>query len=204
MTLPTRRAAFFCRVSSAFTLIELLVVIAIIAILAGLAFPVLSGMMDRAKKVQAKNDLTQIIVAVQAFYTDYAQYPIPSQGAEYTYDGTSNKTDKLFNDLRGNNYAEHNPRRIAFVTFPDVKDNSQPRAGIGGDGQFYDPWGSPYRIRIDGDYDNTVGNPYDHNSGAGSGQLRTASIAWSLGTNLKGGTGKKTSADSSDDVISWQ
>ena len=44
----------------AFTLMELLVVIAIIAVLLGLAFPVFQGVLDRAKKVQAKNDVTQI------------------------------------------------------------------------------------------------------------------------------------------------
>src|SRR5437588_8977437 len=60
----------------AFTLIELLVVIAIISVLLGLAFPVFQGVLDRAKKVQAKNDLTQIVTAVSAFYTEYGKYPV--------------------------------------------------------------------------------------------------------------------------------
>src|SRR5256886_12168995 len=62
----------------AFTLIELLVVIAIIAVLLGLAFPVFQGVLDRAKKVQAKNDVTQILTAVNAFYTEYGKYPVDS------------------------------------------------------------------------------------------------------------------------------
>src|SRR5205807_3422587 len=66
-----------CRMTKeqAFTLIELLVVIAIIAALLGLAFPVFQGVLDRAKKVQVKNDLTQIVTAVNAFYTEYGRYP---------------------------------------------------------------------------------------------------------------------------------
>src|SRR5881394_970751 len=60
----------------AFTLIELLVVIAIIAILIGLLFPAFKGVQNQAKQTQAKNDLTQIVNAVNAFYTDYGKYPV--------------------------------------------------------------------------------------------------------------------------------
>src|SRR6266540_2911024 len=60
----------------AFTLIELLVVIAIIAILIGLLFPAFRAVQDQAKRTQAKNDLTQIVTAVNAFYTEYGKYPL--------------------------------------------------------------------------------------------------------------------------------
>ena len=60
---------------AAFTLIELLVVITIIAILMGLLFPAFKGVQDQAKRTQAKNDVTQIVTAVNAFYTEYGQYP---------------------------------------------------------------------------------------------------------------------------------
>ena len=61
--------------SYAFTLIELLVVIAIIAILIGLLFPAFRAVQNQAKQTQAKNDLTQIVNAVNAFYTDYGKIP---------------------------------------------------------------------------------------------------------------------------------
>src|SRR5258708_22699811 len=80
----------------AFTLIELLVVIAIIAILLGLVFPVFQGVLDRAKKVQAKNDLTQVVTAVNAYYTEYGKYPIATD--DTTLDNT--KTSDLFYTLR--------------------------------------------------------------------------------------------------------
>src|SRR5437763_13488353 len=65
-----------------FTLIELLVVIVIIAVLAGFAFPVFQSVQNSAKKTQAKNDVTQIVTAVNAFYTEYGKYPIdPSLGS---------------------------------------------------------------------------------------------------------------------------
>ena len=59
-----------------FTLIELLIVIGIIAILIGLLFPAFKGVQDQARRTQAKNDLTQIVTAVNAFYTEYGKYPI--------------------------------------------------------------------------------------------------------------------------------
>ena len=58
------------RSQRAFTLIELLVVIAIIAILIGLLFPAFKAVQNQARQAQAKNDLTQIVNAVNAFYTD--------------------------------------------------------------------------------------------------------------------------------------
>ncbi len=60
----------------AFTLIELLVVITVIAILMGLLFPAFRGVQDQAKRTQAKNDLTQIVTAVNAYYTEYGKYPL--------------------------------------------------------------------------------------------------------------------------------
>ena len=56
------------RRSHAFTLIELLVVITIIVVLMGLLFPAFRGVQDQAKRTQAKNDLTQIVTAVNAYY----------------------------------------------------------------------------------------------------------------------------------------
>ncbi len=67
------------RPQRAFTLIELLVVIAIIAILIGLLFPAFRAVQDQAKRTQAKNDLTQIVNAVNAFYTEYGKYPLQRQ-----------------------------------------------------------------------------------------------------------------------------
>ena len=51
-------------------------VIAIIAVLIGLLFPAFRAVQNQAKQTQAKNDLTQIVNAVNAFYTDYGRYPV--------------------------------------------------------------------------------------------------------------------------------
>src|SRR5882762_8190385 len=83
--------------TNAFTLIELLVVIAIIAILIGLLFPAFKAVQNQARQTQAKNDLTQIVNAVNAFYTDYGKYPITTSGADVIYGPGGTAANALFN-----------------------------------------------------------------------------------------------------------
>ena len=83
-----------------------------------------------------------------------------------------------------------------------MKNSASPRSGIGiavaNRGQYFDPWGTNYVIRIDGDYNNQVVNPYTANAGASP--LNIGVIAWSLGSDQTQGT----DFSASDDVISWQ
>jgi type II secretory pathway pseudopilin PulG len=196
---------------AAFTLIELLVVIAIIIILAGLLFAGLRGAQEQARRTQAKNDLTQIVTAVNAYYTEYGKYPlVAADNVIYGAGGILNAD--LFYTLRavdaganGGNVA--NPRKIVFISPPDAKDQTNSRSGIKtSDGQWYDPWGTPYVIEIDGGYDNIVANPYTANAGAPN--LQIGVIAWSLGADQNGATaaasGDKKTGVYDDDVISWQ
>jgi prepilin-type N-terminal cleavage/methylation domain-containing protein len=203
----------------AFTLIELLVVVAIIAILIGLLFPAFKAVQNQARQTQAKNDLTQIVNAVNAFYTEYGKYPLPGVAGTpdyYTYGpgGDQSTNQALFTELRGCNaitgscpaIATTNTRQIVFMSPPDVKVSATPRSGIGtaaGNlGQYFDPWGMNYVIRIDGDYNNQVANPYTSNAGATP--LSIGVIAWSLGLDGAGGSGDKNAGTAADDVISWQ
>ena len=184
--------------AAAFTLIELLVVITIIAVLMGLAFPVFQSIQNQAKKTQAKNDLTQIVTAVNAFYTEYGKYPVPTGTTDdgYSVGGGGPSSQTLFLVLRGKE-PTLNPRSIEFISPPDARDPSKPRAGIGplSDSQFFDPWGSPYAIRIDADYDNEVPNPYGADKGAGPANIRQGVISWSLGKNGILGGGNATDAN---------
>jgi prepilin-type N-terminal cleavage/methylation domain-containing protein len=194
----------------AFTLIELLVVIAIIAILIGMLFPAFSAVQAQARRTQAKNDLTQIVTAVNAYYTEYGKYPLVAADTIYGPGGAPTN-NALFNELRGLAAATQNPRRIVFISPPDVKDPANPRSGIGtttGLGQYYDPWGTPYAIEIDGNYDNQIlVNPYALNAGATP--LQIGVIAWSFGKDAQsqsvpGPAADKKTGTNDDDVISWQ
>jgi prepilin-type N-terminal cleavage/methylation domain-containing protein/prepilin-type processing-associated H-X9-DG protein len=57
----------------AFTLIELLVVIAVIAILATIAYPVYTGVIERARVTQDMNNLRQIGLGIQTYLNDNDQ-----------------------------------------------------------------------------------------------------------------------------------
>src|SRR5438477_2601428 len=92
---------------TAFTLIELLVVIVIIAVLMGIAFPVFQSIQNQAKKTQAKNDVTQIVTAVNAFYTEYGRYPLVTADTIYGPAGSNNPNKTLFDVLRGINIVEN-------------------------------------------------------------------------------------------------
>ena len=201
----------------AFTLIELLVVIAIIAVLIGLLFPAFRAVQNQAKQTQAKNDLTQIANAVNAFYTDYGKYPLVSADTIISATTASpNNNSDLFYTLRGvangaNAANAMNPRVIVFINPPYVKNDTggQRRSGVSNaDGRYYDPWGTPYLVEIDGSYDNQVANPYTADSGAGPSPLSSGVIAWSLGSDQAGATsvnsGAKKTGVFADDVISWQ
>ena len=189
----------------AFTLIELLVVIAIILILVGLLFPAFKAVQDQAKRTQAKNDLTQIVNATNAFYTEYGKYPVSTAD-----DTPITPNSTLFDVLRNMNGAvvgnTSNPRGIIFIAPPYVKDTSNPRSGIQSTagpniGIYYDPWGSPYQVAVDTSYDNQINpNPYTPDTGAGPQILNIGVIAWSWGLDQTQGT----NFSASDDVISWQ
>src|SRR5206468_10648344 len=107
--------------------------------------PAFKAVQNQARSTQAKNDLTQIVNAVNAFYTDYGKYPVPSAtyGAvpgDFCFTWTvptvpnSFGNDWLFNTLRactaassscsGNIDTSLNTRQIVYLSPPIVKDPS--------------------------------------------------------------------------------
>jgi Tfp pilus assembly protein PilE len=198
------------------TFMELLLVMTAIAILIGIAYPSFIAILEQARKTQAKNEEQQIVTAVNAFYTDYGKYPLATDDSVI-----SNNAD-LFFTLRavpsGANAANAvNTRAIVFIQPPISKTGT--KGGIDGRttsptfGAWFDPWGSQYQTRIDGNYDNQLANPYADAPGGTT--LYLGVIVWSLGKNgaLGGGVaaagfsaenGTPNNFTNSGDVISWQ
>jgi type II secretory pathway pseudopilin PulG len=184
----------------------------------GLLFPAFQGVQNQAKRAQAKNDLTQIVTAVNAFYTEYGKYPTSATTDATAIYGPagSQANGALFNELRGVTNT-FNTRKIVFISPPSVKDPSNPRSGIASNttsingisvspNDLVDPWGTPYNVEMDADYTNQIANPYpDTDGSAGASPLQIGVISWSYGKDQAQGT-KGTSANfkNSDDVISWQ
>jgi prepilin-type N-terminal cleavage/methylation domain-containing protein len=213
----------------AFTLVELLTVIAIIAILMGLLFPAIGIIKEQARKVQAKNDVTNIVAAVKQYYTEYGKYPpvmdppAPSGNDDLVGDPKAQATvnnNALFNTLRSipdglNANHKFNPRRIVFFEGKSAADVNAPRAGFSDKssdpltkGNYFDPWGKQYNIVMDSNYDNVLLLDNQYTDFSSTDAPRVGVGAFSMGKdNTLGTAGDKTykkGSTTSDDVISWQ
>jgi len=182
------------RKASGFTLIELLVVIAIIAILAGLGFPALQGALNSGKKAQARNDVQQIVSAIRAFQLEYGRLPSATVTQdEYSSAWFQDNNRTIINALIGND-SSLNPRGVVFLESKRVTNN---KGGIGADGTFYDPWGTPYGIKLDLSYDNKL--EYFNNLAADN--VFAPALVVSFGPN---GTQDNPFESGTDDIVSFK
>ncbi len=149
-----------------FTLVELLVVIAIIAVLAGLVSPMAISMFQKAKKTTCLATATAIEMAVNNFYTEYASMPSTEPtGTTTAAPLKTNATEglDLLRVLLGIEPSTaspmYNPRRIKFLSVKEGKADSNgliyKSDGTDITGMF-DPWGGPYNIILDWDYNDKV------------------------------------------------
>jgi prepilin-type N-terminal cleavage/methylation domain-containing protein len=187
------------RASRGFTLIELLVVITIIAILASVAFPVVNGVMARARKVRALAVAKDLQVAIKSYQTEYNRYPDSADDGDVTL--MTNDGD-LISILMGENSDNRNPREIKFVDLPMSKNGSGGLVSSGGSVfTLVDEWKEPYVVIMDTDYDNRIDNPDTSNSDpkVSSGAPPELPIGVAVYS-----TGPDTQASTKDDVTSWR
>jgi type II secretory pathway pseudopilin PulG len=213
----------------AFTLVELLTVITIIAILMGLLFPAINIAKDQARKAEARTAVTGIVASVKQYYTEYGKYPLgdqatPSSPTDVIFGDNGVPNQKLFDILRNvgpgpGQPNQYNPRAIVFFEGRTATDKSAPKSGFAqaagpngvNAGDYVDPWGYPYRICIDGDYDNRISNlPYADFKDPSLYPL-TGVAAFSVGKDGAVGSAKagdqmykSSNGTTSDDIISWQ
>jgi len=185
------------RADRGFTLIELLVVIAIIAILAGVGFSAGGAAIQKAKKTTCLAAATAIEGAVNNFYTEYGS--MPNAGTTDTTVSTNAATGiALLKTLLGMD-TTLNPRSIKFLSVKEGKANKNGliynTSGSDVTGM-YDPWGGPYHVILDLDYDEKVAPAPSAGGGVTLNGRRVA--VWSNGADGVSATGKIT-----DDVKTW-
>lgn len=221
-----------------FTLVELLVVIAIIAVLALVSFTGARRLIESGKKVQALAQFRNMGTGLSSFESDYNRPPIPStmrpKGQDALYGDSPNP--KYHNGfivavLKGDitvadfsypggtlSVRDVNPRGESYVTMPSVATN---KAGVGLDGNLYDPWGKEIMIGINAmkGTDDTAVLVDTFPKGVSDRHLDTFGFAdytdtapkqqsfvlFTYGLDGKKGkvSGGKTYYTGSDDVISW-
>jgi len=187
-----------------FTLVELLVVIAIIAVLAGAGFAAGNAAIQKAKKTTALASAAALESAVNNFYTEYGSAPV----ANLATDQPPFETDKaagvtllrVLLGAEGTGTSVLNSRAVKFLSVKEGKRvgtrgmNGLIYSTTGVPEGLYDPWGGPYKVMIDGDYDEQITvTP----TGGVAARLNGRKVAaWSEGADYK-------SSRPGDDVITW-
>ena len=185
-----------------FTLIELLIVIAIIGILMALLFPAFGSALNMARKTAAKNDVVQIANALVAYQAEYGQWPNTTNETNVNMGGT------LLDILTAGttaNATNFNPRKINFIEVGDAKKGKSGRVPAGTLYNFVDPWGQPYQVEMDANYDNTLTNLPGVTNTAG---LRKTVAVWSIGIPKVGSytnsSGYQSNANTTNFIKSWE
>lgn len=235
---------------SGFTLIELLVVIAIIAILAGMLMPAIAKAKKSALINKARTEMKNIEASINAYHSDYSRFPTPTNliTSDFTFGTNANDTigsatNGYSSDNRDlmailinenalvNNDYQKNPRKIQALSVSQRASTTN-APGLGPDLVYRDPWGNPYIITIDYNYDDKARDEvyrrknvsFDSSATAGTGynglfnridtggngdhfELNSGVMVWSLGPDGK--VDRTISGDprtknvNTDNILGW-
>ena len=196
--------SLFPRLSRGFTLIELLVVVTIIGILASLSVPAVNMALDAAKRADASAMIGNLQTALTSYQSEYSDWPrivasnTNSEGDVFIGPGAWADLYQVLAAVTNNSNLvySNNRRQIPFIQFPNkilssgsytagsmgsiIGNETNPTAVV----NVLDPWGRPYNLVLDYNYDNTIQVPNLNASVTNADQNIRASLAiWSTGKN---------------------
>ncbi|HWD91587.1 MAG TPA: type II secretion system protein [Verrucomicrobiae bacterium] len=237
----------------AFTLIELLVVIAIIGILASLSLVVIARVRERGRETEARRQIQALVNAINEYHSDTGAYPVSdgvraaTAGTnDFTYGGglldavlngpgpwSTNNAEVIAILLDRQQFPSGGTPTVNFGHVKNLKQklyladvtyaDSTNLPGVGPDLVYRDPWGNPYVISIDLNYDEKCRDALYEKSSvsqssgvSGLNGLVNASglpdqfsyqnhiMIWSLGSDKKADAGPANTGVNRDNIISWK
>jgi len=174
---------------------EILFVLSLFLITASVIVPVWLDSQQRLRSVQSYSDIRLLIEASSSFNREYRLWPVHDAPAR----GDARYGDRIANagvmrilmaiDGPGNPGHRNNPNQIDFLELASADSTTLRLNDLG---EVIDPWGNPYQMVFDSNYDNicTIANSI-HGSVMGEGVA-----IWSKGADRK--------SDTSDDLLSWK
>lgn len=220
----------------AFTLVELLVVISIIGILAGLLLPAIGKAKEKAKVAAARTEIKGLASAIIAYEGVYNRMPATNKvGGDVTFGFSGNSVSPANASVVAKNSdvitilmdedalvnANH-LRNFQQQKFLDPKlARTAEEHGVSlppdGDYQYRDPWGVPYFISLDMNYDGRVRDAlYANKKDVGLSISSTNSslfeyngsvMIWSAGPDKSFDDGPGTAGrtgQNADNILGWQ
>jgi len=170
-----RARGLVCR--RGFSMIEILVVVVVMGVLLSMMIPTLKTIKAKQRVAEAKGDTMRIVSGWKRYMSTYKVWPNFAQETA-DFDGNANLMDSEYVDLLT---ATDTDANLLSGRFLEVHPDS-----LDADGAMVDPWGNPYRVLFDVNFDNQIVN-------AATTVVDTV-ISWSEGPDPD---------DVSDNVNSW-
>lgn len=172
---------------------EVLFICSMVMVVASLAVPALLEWRHLERTRYAYFELRVLMAAAIQFNREYRQWPVPGKNDSDVRYGQQLPNASVFNILRGTEPSDSgqplsNPQRIDFFQMTGSRANDFWR---GKDGQLLDPWGRPYQLAFDSNYDGICSledSPFGLVAGEGV-------AVWSGGRDRR--------PDTEDDLRSW-
>lgn len=173
---------------------ELLILIGFLLLLASLIFPGRWAWHQYQRLNMARADLRVLVEAAQRYHREYGSWPgaLRSPLADIRF-GRAIPNAEVLNVLRalegpGNVNHAGNEQQIIFL---EVEPYREGWSGLNAEGSFLDPWGTPYQMVFDSNFDNVCEVEQSI-----YGRLIGQGLAiWSCGPDRQ--------SDTADDLLAW-